>query len=267
MREDQTIDAINDDEVLPSSSMNHIFPEAHAYQVPPSILKASYPFNTPPLRIPYDIYINRYLTMWIMPCNHITHALFFGTIILTIVRFWITPTIELIALHHESRFGHFGSLQCFLKDCPEEVLLQLWHSFYFYTSLLLVVLTMAWTRVFRRFRGRPWMDNNFTEFNRLPMVTSSMRWMVDESCAREVACCPQLLATATESNGEEQDLVPNVWNMDGEDWQFQLRSTVERALDVVYNDGEDQDKEGVVVLVTFPNGGIEVNRPRSRGRK
>lgn len=103
---------------------------------------------------------------------------------------------------------------------------------------------MAWTRVFRRFRGRPWMDNNFTEFNRLPMVTSSMRWMVDESCAREVACCPQLLATATESNGEEQDLVPNVWNMDGEDWQFQLRSTVERALDVVYNDGEDQDKEG-----------------------
>lgn len=242
-------------------AMNQFFPEAHAYKVPPSVLQAHYPFNTPPHRIPYDIYINRYLSMWIMPSNHITHALFFATIIFLVAQQLFPPAMELLALYYDGTFGHFGSLECFRHDCPDDVLQRVWRQFYVYLLVLLLVLGIAWKRVFRRFRGRPWMDNNFTEFNRLPMTTSCMRWMVDESCAREVACRPQLMATANATvtgggagtgttgtgtdagnkSGTGMDLVPNVWNMDKEDWKFQLRSTVERALQVVYHDRDEED--------------------------
>lgn len=267
MREEDE-DCATDADVIDGNikAMDHIFLDAHAYTVPPSIQKAHRYSKTSPNRrnlpnkFPIDIYINRFLTMWIMPCNHVTHFLFFATITFFITRRWLPYTVELIALYdatqHQS-FAHLGKLECYIEDCPKHILDELWKEFYIWSTLLVVTLWIAWRRVFRRFSGKPWMDPNFTSCNRLPMVTSWMRYMVDENCAREVACRPELTATANENNDarykskDYMDLAPNVWNLDGNQWEFQLRSTVERALDVVYNDYDDNDGHQLTFLQKF----------------
>ena len=229
-------------------AMDQIFPDAHAYTEPPSIQKAHRYSKTSPNRrnlpnkFPIDIYINRFLTMWIMPCNHVTHFLFFATITFFITRRWLPYTVELIALYdattHQS-FAHLGKLECYIEDCPKHIVDELWIGFYTWSTLLAITLWIAWRRVFRRFSGKPWMDPNFTSCNRLPMVTSWMRYMVDENCAREVACRPQLTATAHENYDKRHkpknymDLAPNIWNIDGDQWEKrETIQTLANAMDV-----------------------------------
>ena len=233
-----------------TKAMNHHFPGAHAYSVPPSILHSTSMAVGLPLLVPFDVYINRYLSMWIMPCNHVTHALFFGVAIGTLlVSFWIPNALELLALSHQE-WEHLGTLDCYAHECPPGLISHLWNKFYAVSSLISLVLFIAWRRVFRRFGGRPWMDPNFTEDNRLPVTTSNLRLLVDEDCSREVACRPELVATAsmatnagglkTDMKNSALDLAPNVWNMDGEKWSFQLRNNVQSALDFV-TEGMDHE--------------------------
>ena len=152
--------------------------------------------------------------------------------------------MELLALYDE-RWVHLGTLDCYSHECPEEMIHSLWTYFYGISFGILAIAIVAWRRVFRRFTNRPWMDPNFTEYNRLPVTTSNMRLHQDEESAREAACRPELVATAStttrtttsdKNDDASMDLAPNVWNMDGEDWTFQLRNRVERALDLVYRE-------------------------------
>jgi len=71
-------------------AMQNLFPEAHAYQVPNSIQQNNFwrnvfsfygTNNSFFMLFPLDIWVNRYLSMYIMPCNHYTHVLFFATLI------------------------------------------------------------------------------------------------------------------------------------------------------------------------------------------
>jgi beta-galactosidase len=245
----------NDDLVIPMQAMNFYFPQAHAYQVPPSVKEARYPFHVPPRLFPYDVYIHRYLTMWIMPTNHITHTIFFGTIMCYIgVRWWMPLVLR--CYYNDGDIQDDESLllacQTLKKYSQEQCSSQkmMWNQFYLVTVLIITVMVVAWRRVFRRFCNRPWMDPNYTEFNRLPVHNSCMRWMVDEESARDVACCPYLIATADDCHGQEEcnthggvgvDLAPNVWNMDQQEWKFQLYSTVERALNAVYHEWGQED--------------------------
>eukprot|EP00557_Chaetoceros_sp_GSL56_P010526 CAMPEP_0176482426 /NCGR_PEP_ID=MMETSP0200_2-20121128/3368_1 /TAXON_ID=947934 /ORGANISM="Chaetoceros sp., Strain GSL56" /LENGTH=1215 /DNA_ID=CAMNT_0017878739 /DNA_START=193 /DNA_END=3837 /DNA_ORIENTATION=+ len=247
--------------------MNFYFPQAHAYKVPPSVQNAVYPFHVPPRLFPYDVYIHRYLTMWIMPTNHITHTIFFGTILCYIgVRWWIPLVVRGdkfllgILMGCEKRDNNDNDITDDGSICHKKLL---WNQFYVLTVVTITVIVVAWRRVFRRFSGRPWMDPNYTEFNRLPVCNSFMRWMVDEEGARDVACCPFLVATAdyrggegcqTMKGGDDKgggggggvDLVPNVWNMDQQQWKFQLYNTVERALNVVYQEWDNDLEHGAV---------------------
>ena len=242
-------------------AMNHHFPGAHAYSVPASILQSNPLAIGLPLIFPYDVFINRYLSMWIMPCNHVTHSIFFAVLIGVMLYFyWIPFAVEILAVTNEEQWGHLGTLnidanidlECYADKL--EYMSSLWNKLYVVSFGILLVGIVAWRRVFRRFGGRPWMDPNFTEYNRLPVVTSNLRLMIDEDCAREVACRPELVATVTDtetsgcvpSSGrfvrddnygthththDGSSLTPNVWNMDGGDWKFQLRNTVQGALD------------------------------------
>ncbi len=225
-----------------TKAMNRHFPGAHAYKVPPSILNSSSMAIGLPHSFPFDVYINRYLSMWIMPCNHVTHTLFFVVIMgVLLISFWIPNAKELLALSYED-YDHLGALECYSHECPDEVVSKIWNSFYVTSFVLILIAWIAWRRVFRRFGGRPWMDPNFTEYNRLPVTTSNLRFLRDENCSREVACCPELVAKTSIGNTVEEasifgvkelDLSPNVWNMDGANWMFQLRNNVQGALDFV----------------------------------
>lgn len=265
----------NDDQGIPAHAMNFYFSQAHAYQVPPSVQHAKYPFRVPPRLFPYDVYIHRYLSMWIMPTNHITHTIFFGTILCYIsIRWWIPIVLR---IYEEGTKNEYGRLwfECATFNCPEEYMdfQKIWNQFYVVTVFMIIVMVVAWKRVFRRFSGRPWMDPNYTEFNRLPVHNSCMRWMVDEESARDVACCPYLIATADCHDEEESyktlgggrkgvDLAPNVWNMDQQEWKFQLYNTVERALNAVYQEWDVGDGD-IGDNVTSGSGGTSIWRNKS----
>jgi hypothetical protein len=110
----------NDDLGIPAHAMNFYFSQAHAYQVPPTVQHAKYPFRVPPRLFPYDVYIHRYLSMWIMPTNHITHAIFFGTILCYISTRWWIPIV--LRMYEEGTKNEYGRLwfKCATFHCSEE---------------------------------------------------------------------------------------------------------------------------------------------------
>lgn len=82
------------------------------------------------------------------------------------------------------------------------------------------------------------MDPNVTEQNRSGMCVSSIRLHTCEDMARKSACIPNLVASTV--GGKYSSLAPNIWNIDGEDWKFKLMNTVEKGLDLVKNDFNQQ---------------------------
>lgn len=211
-------------------SMDHHFPGAHSYSVPPSILRSSSMAIGLPLLIPYDIYINRYLSMWIMPTNHVTHSLFFAMALgAVLVSFWVS----------------IRASDCFGTDCQSDLGSRALKVVYLSSPITAMILYIAWNRVYRRFRGKPWMDPKCIEIHRLPVVTSNLRLTIDEISARKVACRADLVATGglQVMKDKNSDLAPNVWNLDEEHWEFQLRNNVQDALDFVTNKMTDDAKD------------------------
>mmetsp|Transcript_25069 Transcript_25069/g.37088 ORF Transcript_25069/g.37088 Transcript_25069/m.37088 type:complete len:1513 (-) Transcript_25069:7-4545(-) len=318
---------------------------AHAYAVPPSVRDANaWTLSVPPHGVPWDVWLHRYLCMWIMPCNHVTHALFFAVLEgYLLIKFWMPLGWDLVResengnqqwvgyigrimsdwVFHtfgvdldwddsdsnsdpddlgvedswglERRDGYDvcdeyinedGNIDECLQDNFQGVDLSgnnithehdnddsipsdtgagcSWmpsifspspnETFIMISFLILLIAFIAWRRVFRRFRNKPWMDPNYTQYNRLPVRTSNMRLYVAEDDARVGACEPDinLLATADleaveKDANNSNDYAPNIWNMDGEDWMFQLKNTVEDGLDLVAADnlfaGSDDDDQ------------------------
>lgn len=201
-------------------AMHYFFSDAHSYQIPSSIL---HPFLCPPHFIKWDVYIHRFLFMWIMPCNHLTHVLFFGIILgIQAIQLWLPSAKEVLER----------------KEDEASVLFKFVAS----SGVLLFTLFVAWQRVFRRFRNRPWMNPKFIAYNRLAVTTSNIRFLVNEEMARHAACRPDLVATANLSGkvGRGIDVAPNVWNMDNCKWMFQLKASVEDGLKVVESKENDE---------------------------
>lgn len=198
-------------------AMDTIFPsKAHAYKVPESVLKGESTFS-------FDVYINRYFTTWIMPCNHVTHTSFFIVILGVLIRFSYLCGVEIIE----------QNLEVF-----ESVKLQ----FVLSSSLTVCILIYSFFQIFSKFFNKPWMDPSYTEFNRQRMVSSSVRMHVTEMDARRAACSPYLLATANTCNDQESNFAPNVWNVDSEKWLFCLHDTVEHALGHVEYDSNSMNE-------------------------
>jgi hypothetical protein len=202
-------------------AMDTIFPtKAHAYKVPESVLKGESTF-------PFDVYINRYFTTWIMPCNHVTHTTFFIVVFGTLVRFLYRCGIQIM----EQKLEGSTSLQLQFVSSLMFTLYFIVHSYY---------------QIFSKFCNKPWMDPSYTEFNRQKVVTSCVRLHVNEMDARQAACSPYLLATAKTCSNQESNIAPNIWNMDGEKWLFCLHDSVEHALGHVeydFNSINDDNSE------------------------
>ncbi|CAB9510556.1 Beta-galactosidase [Seminavis robusta] len=120
------------------------------------------------------------------------------------------------------------------------------HTFPSYQAFLaiLAVVGMVYRnrRVFYAY-DKPWMDPTTPALKRLPMHVP-LRLFASEANARRAACLPQLVAmttTTTESTtnkDEESQLAPNIWKLDDRNpettpWKFQLKDTVEDALEMV----------------------------------
>jgi len=75
-------------------AMDKIFPgKAHHYTVPASIRKTDEGIPHWPLVFPFDIWINRCLTQWIMPCNHTTWTLLISAILIFTIMVCVALTL------------------------------------------------------------------------------------------------------------------------------------------------------------------------------
>jgi beta-galactosidase len=204
--------------------MHHIFPgKAHQYKVPASIAKVDQGAFHWPILLPYDVYINRFFTQYIMPCNHITWSLF----------------LLITALINGFKVLDYAYL---LSDDPSLLNISL------FITLLVVMLFLtrfSYRTIIRRW-NKPWMNPNFTEKNRCNMNVSSLRLYATEEMARKAVCIPGLVASAG-SKGENSDLSPNAWNMDKEDWRFRLTKTVEEGLSLVTDDKDESKWKSIPV--------------------
>jgi len=272
-------------------AMQNLFPEAHAYQVPNSIQQNNFwrnvfsfhgTNNSFFMLFPLDIWVNRYLSMYIMPCNHYTHVLFFATLIGCTVMYCMKLIFDLrtilqmkILLPVVHAHEHDNNDQdededdqmtcsfrgwnqdCYRQEQKNEIY-KIMTYISFMTILILVQIIIAYQRVLRRFFNKPWMDPNITSYNRCDMVTSNIRCYTNVDLARRAACIPDLVATATTTTNDTAaaiatttttttadgtdtvpDYAPNVWNMDKENWKFQLMDTVEDGLALVQNEASE----------------------------
>jgi beta-galactosidase len=233
-------------------NMQDLFPQAHAYNVPKSIRNSTTAILTPPLLFPYDIWLNRFFSMWFMPSNHVTHLIFF--IFLTGSQFaflWIACTSILNKIENEAGFsfssndkngnGDYNGT----NDDDMFSMLMLMMILVVSTTTIGISTFITYQKVFKRFFNKQWMNPSITSKSRLEMTVSNMRMYTNVDMARRAACIPDLIATAdinadththTDSLlADENDMAPNVWNL-GKDWKFVLLDAVEDGLNLVHTD-------------------------------
>lgn len=226
--------------------MQSHFPQAHAYSVPPSIEKLAnqscfHLGSSLPFPVRHDVWVNRFLTVWIMPSNHKTHILFFSAVISIEFRLLWTILVYLKGLMvNQSCLSTPNEYrQCFLVDIERgvfgvsSVLLLTLATFILFT----MTISFAYNKVFKNLFNKPWMDPGVTSNSRLDMTVSNMRIYTSVEMAREAACIPDLVATASlndESDSNDKNYAPNVWRLDKK-WEFVLMDTVEDGLNVICN--------------------------------
>ena len=137
------------------------------------------------------------------------------------------------------------------------LLLGLLFNIYLYNSIMITVilaltiplwLYMYYKKVLFAI-GKPWMDPRLPAVNRLEMHVP-LRLHTSVAAARRAACLPTLVART--SLTEPGPHTPNVWNLDG-NWQFQLFSTVEEALTIVYQQQPDHPESSSLRTVGDPS--------------
>ena len=193
-------------------AMHEIFPgKAHQYRVPSSISKVDEGALHWPILLPYEVFFNRFITQYIMPCNHITWSFFLS----------VTTVINGFMIFHCT----------YLLSEERSILNITWFMSSFIIMLSLV--NFSYRTIIRRW-NKPWMNPNVTEKNRCSMNVSSLRLYATEEMARKAVCIPDLV-TSIGSKGSENSsfLAPNSWNMDKEDWRFCLTKNVEEGLRLV----------------------------------
>ena len=142
-------------------AMQSIFPKAHAYSVPHSIQESStfrQLYYRPPLLFPYDIWINRFLCVWIMPCNHSTHLGLVTTVLIFLfgmLYVWHENCNIFWLSHHEN------SNTCYAINYDHRN----W-QYYWLPAMIIILIGMtlhiSYDKVFSRFFNKPWMDPSIT---------------------------------------------------------------------------------------------------------
>ena len=223
-------------------TMRSHFPRAHAYNVPESIQNVnSIGFNCPPYKVPFDVWVNKYLTVWIMPCNHTTHLLFFATMLTFQLRLlWISIMQIDVKSFSGCSASPDGSNHGSNMICSPS-----WQNCFIFAIPAMLICAVGYTlfiaheKVFQHFFRKPWMNPKVTSKSRLGMTTSNMRMYTNIEMARKGSCLPELAATASLDQSNRTDIgdsmAPNVLKLEN-DWKFILMDTVEDGLEVVQKD-------------------------------
>ena len=190
----------------------------------------------------YDLYMNDFLSI-VLPTHRITHTLKFltGTIILLATPCLVayrsnfygvclsTATLDRLSRVMEPITAvvkpHCTASQQETTSLLTEVEYLTW--LVLITLLILAVWFHYQRRIMWMLLQRPsWMDpSRISSGDRLPAYVANLRFFADERSARAAACCP-IMAHA-------QTTAPNVYNLDGDTWDFQLCATVQQAFEVV----------------------------------
>ena len=241
--------------------MNTIFPPANTIQVPKSIessplhLQSWIGTTYPGVIFPHDVLVNRFITVWLMPCNRFTNGIFFSII--------LCMEIKLLALSLSNgsmlKKGLLWIIGCLPgtsgmneRTCLNENQCLIHHHYLnlIFTrglqvlcSLLIGVTIYTYCKyILRKMFNKPWMNPNITSISRLKMNVSDMRMYTDVEKARRAVCVPDLVATASSCKKDEKDDdCPNVWNLDG-DWEFMLMETVEDGLKIMMEERKSDKK-------------------------
>ena len=162
------------------------------------------------------------------------HDLFFNDILV-----WLLPTHRTTLL---LKFVVVSSLLVAgLVVCVYERKKQEHHYFMLIYNLPIGafgVLLVFWIHYYRRVLyayNKSWMDPTQPALNRLAMHVP-LRLFDNEFKARRAACRPDMVSsstTTTTKSSSSSSPTPNVWNMNGDDWDFQLYATAEEGLEAV----------------------------------
>ena len=236
--------------------MNAVFPSANTIQVPESIKSSPLSLQSwidttyPGVIFPYDVLVNRFITVWLMPCNRFTHGIFFSILLCLEMKLmilnlsnvsilkkdllWITGclpgTSEGTCLNANQGWIHHHYLNLVLTTGLP------------FLGFLLIgkIIYKYYKYIFKKIFNKPWMNPNITSISRLKMNVSDLRMYTDVEKARRAVCIPDLVATAS-SPFNKDDYCPNVWNLDG-DWEFMLMETVEDGLKMMMEERKNDKK-------------------------
>lgn len=157
----------------------------------------------------HDLWANE-LLLWVLPTHLLTHLIkfVFGLLVLLAGFLWFTIQRQ---VEEQTYYGYVLSL---FQWCLMGLSIPAWVYWYYHGTLYA--------------HGKPWMDPTLPAVNRMEMHVP-LRLFENAEKARRAACLPQLVSRI-------EDHTPNVLLLDHLDWKFQLLSSVEDALLLVYRD-------------------------------
>ena len=208
----------------------------------------------------HDIAANE-LLMWLLPTHMLTHMIKFFVVLLSLLFGVLFCTLYKQTDYRQNDqvlgtedTSHFTIT---VMTMPVIMFVNYWPSIVAGLCFLGIPTWIYWMYQTTFFAlGKPWMDPRLPAVNRLEMHVP-MRFYTSVRSARQGACHIEMVSRdtiqdpsiddiqhsqqqETESNPSDipsdGSLAPNILNLDGSDWKFQLLPTVEEGLNVVCRD-------------------------------
>jgi beta-galactosidase len=171
----------------------------------------------------HDLLANE-LLLWLLPTHMMTHLIKFGVILIGLLLgfLWSLLHQHTTNILEDDKSPEYG-----------------WACWAFGISLILWIYYSYHTTLYAI--GKPWMDPRITSVNRMEMHVP-LRLFTSTQSARRAACLPEMVCRA--SVDDPGPHTPNIYNLDSAtEWKFQLLPTVEQALDLVYQQQQQDLKD------------------------